>query len=291
MATCTLRRTYAVAVDDLREKTFLVTGANTGIGQETVRGLVARGAAVFLAGRSEAKTKPVIEELAADHPHAALRFIPLDLGDLASVAACAEAFLATGEPLHGLINNAGVAGSRGLTPSGFELMFGTNFVGPFLLTRMLLDRLRESAPARIVNVASEAHRGTRGIDFDAVRRPTRSLTGMSEYGVSKLANILHAQVLARRLDGSGVTTYALHPGVIASDIWRRVPWPVRPLMKARMRPPEQGAQTSLYCATSPEVAGDSGLYYDDCRVRAPGGAATSELGEELWRRTEQWLAA
>lgn len=291
MATCTVWRTYAVAVDDLREKTFLVTGANTGIGRETVRGLVARGAAVFLAGRSRAKTKPVIDELAADHPNVTLRFIPLDLGDLASVAACAEAFLATGEPLHGLINNAGVAGSRGLTPSGFELMFGTNFVGPFLLTRMLLDRLRESAPARIVNVASEAHRGARGIDFDAVRRPTRSLTGMSEYGVSKLANILHAQALARRLAGSGVTTYALHPGVIASDIWRRVPWPVRPLMKARMRSPEQGAQTSLYCAASPEVASDTGLYYDECRVRTPGGAATSELGEELWRRTEHWLAA
>ena len=237
MVTCAVPRTYAVGVDDLREKTFLVTGANTGIGRETARGLVARGAAVFLAGRSEAKTKPVIDELAAVHPNATLRFIPVDLGDLASVAACAEAFLATGEPLHGLINNAGVAGSRGLTPSGFELMFGTNFVGPFLLTKMLLERLRESAPARIVNVASEAHRGTSGIDFDAVRRPTRSLTGMSEYGASKLANILHAQALARRLAGSGVTTYALHPGVIASDIWRRVPWPVRPLMKARMRSP------------------------------------------------------
>jgi NAD(P)-dependent dehydrogenase (short-subunit alcohol dehydrogenase family) len=278
-------------VEDLRAKTFIVTGANTGIGRETVRGLAARGAAVFLAGRSEASTRPVIEELSNQHRDARLRFIGVDLGDLGSVAACADAFLETGEPLHGLINNAGLAGRRGLTASGFELMFGTNYVGPFLLTRLLLDRLRQSAPARIVNVASEAHRGVHEIDFDAVRHPTRSVTGMSEYGVSKLANILHAQELARRLDGSGVTTYALHPGVIASDIWRRVPWPVRPLMKARMRSPEQGAQTSLYCATALELAADTGLYYDDCRPRTPGAAATPGRATELWQRTEGWLTA
>ncbi len=282
---------YAVAVEDLSAKTFIVTGANTGIGRETVRGLVARGATVFMAGRSESRTRAVIGELASEQPGARLHFIPLDLGELDSVSACADAFLSTDEPLHGLINNAGLAGSRGLTPSGFELMFGTNYVGPFLLTRLLLDRLRRSAPSRIVNVASEAHRGIRGIDFDAVRRPTRTLTGMSEYGVSKLANILHARELARRLSGSEVTTYALHPGVIASDIWRRVPWPVRPLMKARMRSPEQGAQTSLYCATATELAGDSGRYYDDCRPRTPGPAAGPELAAELWERTEAWLAA
>jgi NAD(P)-dependent dehydrogenase (short-subunit alcohol dehydrogenase family) len=246
---------------------------------------------VFLAVRSEAKAQAVIDQVSAEHGGAKLRFLQLDLGDLSSVAACADAFLATGEPLHGLINNAGLAGHRGLTPSGFELMFGTNYVGPFLLTQMLLERLRESAPARIVNVASEAHRGARTIDFDAVRRPTRSFTGMAEYGVSKLANILHAQELARRLAGSGVNTYALHPGVVASDIWRRVPWPARHLMKRRMRSTEDGARTSLYCAASPDVAADSGYYYDDCRRRTPSGAATAELGGELWNRTEAWVAA
>lgn len=199
-------------------------------------------------------------------------------------------FLATGEPLHVLINNAGLAGQRGLTSSGFELAFGTNYVGPFLLTSLLLDRLRESAPARIVNVASAAHYRATGIDFSAVREPTKSLTGMSEYEVSKLANVLHAQELARRLDGTGVTTYALHPGVIASDIWRRVPWPARTLMKLRMRSPEQGAKTSLYCATSPDIANESGHYYDNAQRRQPGVAATPELADELWNRSTTWVS-
>jgi len=275
---------------DLAGKTFLVTGANTGIGRETVRGLAGRGATVFLAGRSEARTRAVIEELSAAHGGPTLRFLPLDLGDLGSVSACARAFLACGEPLHGLVNNAGLAGRRGLTPSGFELMFGTNYVGPFLLTRMLLERLRQSAPSRVVNVASEAHRGARGIDFDAVRRPTQTRTGMSEYGVSKLANILHAQELARRFGDSGVHGYSLHPGVVASDIWRRVPWPARQLLKLRMRSPEDGAKTSLYCAAAPETAEQSGLYYDDCRPKSPGAAATPEGAAELWERSDGWVA-
>jgi retinol dehydrogenase 12 len=275
---------------DLDGKTFLVTGANSGIGKETVRALAGRGARVFMACRSEASGRRALDEIRGQAGSGALELLSLDLGELASVRRCAEAFLATGEPLHVLINNAGVAGTRGMTASGFEMMFGTNHVGPFLLTNLLLDRLRESAPARIVNVASVAHYNAPGIDFDAVRRPTRTITGMREYSVSKLANVLHAQELARRLDGNGVTTYALHPGVIASDIWRRVPWPVRPLMKRRMDSPEHGARTSLYCATSPEVAGDTGQYYDDCRRKEPAAAATASLAAELWRRSSEWTA-
>jgi retinol dehydrogenase-12 len=278
-------------VGDLNGRTFLITGANAGIGLATVRAVAARGATVFLAGRSESRTQPVIEQLARQTGNRSLRFLPLDLGDLASVKACAETFLATAEPLHGLINNAGLAGRRGETASGFELAFGTNYVGPFLLTLLLLERLRSSAPARIVNVSSEAHRGARGIDFNAVREPTRSATGMREYGVSKLANVLHVQALARRLDGERVTSYALHPGVIASDIWRRVPWPVRPLIKLRMGSPEQGARTSVYCATSPEVAQETGRYYEDCRQLEPSRAATPALAAELWRRSEAWVGA
>jgi NAD(P)-dependent dehydrogenase (short-subunit alcohol dehydrogenase family) len=276
---------------DLSGNTYLVTGANTGIGRETVRALAARGATVYVANRSEAKTRPVIGQLSAETGNAALHFLPLDLGELSSVRNCAGAFLATGAPLHGLINNAGVAGSRGRTPSGFEMMFGTNYVGPFLLTCLLLDRLRRSAPARIVNVASDAHKSARGIDFEAVRRPTRTVTGMREYSVSKLANVLHAQELARRLDGAGVNSYALHPGVVASDIWRRVPWPVRPLIKLRMLTPEHGARTSLYCATSSDVAEETGRYYEDCRRRNPGRAATPALAEELWDRSQSWVSA
>ena len=273
---------------DLDGRTFLITGANTGIGKETARALAGRGARLHLACRSQDGGRAAIEEISAQTGNRNLELRSLDLGDLGSVRRCAEDFLATGEPLNGLINNAGVAGSRGITASGFERMFGTNHVGPFLFTQLLLDRLRESAPARIVNVASAAHYSAPGIDFKAVRRPTRSITGMREYSVSKLANVLHAQELARRLEGSGVTTYALHPGVIASDIWRRVPWPVRPLMKRRMATPEDGARTSIYCATSAQVAGESGRYYDDCRAKEPGAAVTAELAEELWRRSMEW---
>jgi retinol dehydrogenase 12 len=277
-------------VADLDGRTFLVTGANTGIGKETVRGLAGRGAKVFLACRSEAKGRSAIEEIVTQTGNRTLELLTLDLRDLASVRACAQAFLATGQPLHVLVNNAGIAGARGMSQSGFEMMFGTNHVGPFLLTALLLDRLRESAPARIVNVASAAHYSASGIDYSAIRKPTKTVTGMPEYSVSKLANILHAQELARRLDGDGVTTYALHPGEIASDIWRRVPWPVRPLMKLRMASPAEGARTPLYCATSPEVAGESGRYYDDCRARDPSAAATPALAEELWARSAEWTA-
>jgi retinol dehydrogenase-12 len=276
---------------DLDGRTYLITGANTGIGKETARALAARGGRVFLACRSAPGGRQAIDEIHAETGSRSLELLSLDLGDLASVRACAEAFLTTGEPLHILINNAGVAGARGMTASGFERAFGTNHVGPFLLTSLLLDRLRSSAPARIVNVASVAHYDAAGIDWDGVRRPTRSVTGMREYSVSKLANVLHAQELARRLTGSGVTTYALHPGVIASDIWRRVPWPVRSLMKRRMDTPEHGARTSLYCATAAEVAGESGQYYDACRRKEPAAAATEALGEELWRRSSDWTTA
>lgn len=266
----------------------MVTGANTGIGRETAASLAGRGARIVLACRSEARASRVMDEIAAQTGNTRLEFLPLDLADLSSVRACAATFLATGDPLHALINNAGLAGRRGLTDSGFELHFGTNYVGPFLLTSLLLDRLRESAPARIVNVSSEAHYRAPGIDYDAVRAPTRSFTGMPEYSVSKLANVLHAQELARRLEADGVTTYALHPGVIASDIWRRVPWPVRPLMKLRMRSTQEGAATSLYCATSAEVANESGSYYEDSRRKEPAAVATAQLGAELWERSTAW---
>jgi retinol dehydrogenase 12 len=279
-----------VTVDKLDGKTYLVTGANTGIGRETARALAMRGATVVFACRSSEKTKPVIDAIAAESGGGdRLQFVALDLANLDSVRAAADTFLSTGQQLHGLINNAGLAGRRGLTDSGFELAFGTNHVGHFLLTRLLLDRLRESAPARIVNVSSEAHNSATTIDWGAVRQPTQTRAGLREYAVSKLANVLHAQELARRLDGEGVTTYALHPGVIASDVWRQVPWPIRPLIKLRMKSTEEGAQTTLYCATSPDVEHETGRYYDNSQPVQPGRGATPELAAELWERSEAWV--
>jgi retinol dehydrogenase-12 len=273
---------------ELSGRTFLVTGASTGIGLATAAGLARRGGRVYLACRSQAAGQRAVAEVAAATGNRAVFFLPLDLADLASVRRCAEQFLAREEPLHVLVNNAGVAGQRGLTRDGFELAFGVNHLGHFALTMALAGRLAASAPARVVTVASAAHYQARGVDFAAVRRPTASLTGLPEYAVSKLCNVLFSAELARRWQGTGVTTYALHPGVVASDIWRRVPWPVRSLIKLRMISPEQGAQTSLYCATAPELAQASGRFYDQCAERAPSRAATRELAAALWEHSAAW---
>jgi retinol dehydrogenase 12 len=275
---------------ELGGRTFLVTGGNTGIGRATALGLAGLGGRVFIACRSVPRGEEAAASIRGSTGNESVWVLPLDLADLESVRSCASEFLARGEPLHVLVNNAGLAGVRGVTRQGFELTFGVNHLGHFLLTRALLGRITESAPARVVNVSSDSHYGAKGIDFDALRRPARGITGMHEYSVSKLCNVLFTQELARRTAGTGVTTYAVHPGVVASDIWRRVPWPVRPIMTRRMLSVTQGAQTSLYCATSPDVAGDSGKFYEKCAERAPSPAATAELARALWERSEEWTA-
>ena len=276
---------------ELAGRTFLVTGGNTGIGRATAAGLASRGGRVWIAARAQSKGEAAVAGIKASTGNEAVGFLPLDLADLESVRACASAFLALGEPLHVLVNNAGVVRARGLTRQGFELMFGVNHLGHFALTNALLGCLTASAPARVVTVSSDSHYSARGIDFEALRRPERGITGLHGYAVSKLCNVLFSQELARRTADTGVTTYALHPGVVASDIWRRVPWPVRPLMTRRMLTVDEGAATSLYCATSPDVAQDSGKFYDKCAERAPSQVATPELAAELWKRSEEWTAA
>jgi len=272
-----------------RGRTFLVTGGNTGIGLSTATELARRGGRVYIGCRSMAAGEAAVAAIKSAAGSRDVWLLPLDLSSLTSVRACAAAFLASGEPLHVLVNNAGVGGQRGLTVDGFELHFGVNHLGHYALTLLLLDRLTASGPdARIVNVSSAAHYGAPGIDFEAVRRRTASFTGQREYAVSKLCNVLFTQELTRRLAGSGVSAHALHPGVVASDIWRRVPRLVRPLIKARMLTTEQGAVTSLYCATSPALAASGGGYYDKCAVQEPNPAATPELAELLWQRSATW---
>ncbi len=275
---------------DLESKTFVVTGANTGIGKITAQELARRGAHVILACRSRSKTEPVIAEIKAETGNDNVELVELDLGDLGSVRRCAEELLARKLPIHGLINNAGLAGKRGLTKDGFELTFGTNHLGHYLFTRLLLDRIKDSGHARIVNVSSASHYAAKGINWDAQRAPTKSVSGLREYEVSKLANVLFTKELARRLDGSGVTTYAVHPGVVASDVWRRVPQPFRWLMKLFMVTTEQGARSSLRCATDPELATETGRYYtDDGREKKPSKLADDvELQSSLWSRSAEW---
>lgn len=276
---------------ELAGKTFIITGANTGIGKITALELARKGAHVILACRSKAKTDPVIDEIKRTTANDAVEFIELDLGDLASVRRSAEELLARKDlKIHGLINNAGLAGQRGVTKDGFEIQFGTNHLGPYLFTRMLLDRIKASGPARIVNVASASHYQAKGIDWGAVHERTKTTTAMREYGVSKLSNVLFTKELARRLEGTGVTTYSLHPGVVATDVWRRVPPPLRWVMKRFMITPERGAQTSLRCATAPELATETGRYYNhDGREKRPNPLADdTALAAELWKKSAEW---
>jgi dehydrogenase/reductase SDR family protein 13 len=260
---------------------YLVTGSNTGIGRATAEALAAKGSRVILAARSQEKTMPVLQEIRARFPNAEVEFLSIDLADLASVKAAATTVMSSGRPLDVLINNAGLAGSTGRTKDGLQLTFGTNHLGPFAFTEMLLPLLTATPQGRIVNVASEAHRGAKGINWDALREFDKGLIGA--YSVSKLANVLYAKELARRLVATRVTTSSLHPGVVASDIWRKLPAPVRVIAKLFMISNEKGAQTSVYCATAPELASVSGRYYEKSAEKEPSAVAKDEaLARELY---------
>ena len=277
-----------------KERVALITGANIGIGRVTALRLAQAGFTVFLAGRSAQRTQAVIDEI-----HASTKtsnkafFLPLQLDDLNSVRECAALFLARQLPLHLLVNNAGLAGNKGQTRQGFEMAFGVNHLGHFLLTQLLLDTLKASAPSRVVTVASRAHlMAYQGLDWPALQQATRSLTGTREYGVSKLANILFSAHLAKVLAGTGVSTYSLHPGVVDTEVWRELPGFLRPLLRLRgLLTPEEGAQTTLYCALQ-APASESGLYYDKSRIKTPSRIAQdAQLAEQLWHQSLQWVKA
>ncbi len=275
---------------DLTGKLVVVTGANTGIGRVTAETLAKQGARVILATRSEAKTAPVLEAIRAAGGTA--EWLALDLADFASVRAAAEKLLARDEALPLVIANAGFAGLRGLTKDGFELTFGTNHLGHYLFVRLLLPAI-ERAPlpdgARIVLVSSKAHYDAKPIDWQAQREATKAVTGLPEYAVSKLSNVLFARELAKRVPAH-VHTYALHPGVVASDAWRSVPWGVRHLIKLFMITNEEGARTTLYCATSDDVASHTGRYYDTSREKKPSKLALDDaLARTLWEKSAEWV--
>lgn len=273
---------------DVKDKTIIVTGANTGIGRVTAEELAGAGAHVFMACRSRERSEPVRDQIRASSGNDRVELLDLDLGSFDSVRACAAQFAERDSKLDILINNAGLAGARGTTESGFEVHFGVNHMGHFLLTHLLLPHMNGVEGARVVNVASRAHQKTRGIDFDTVTESTKTKTGFPEYCVSKLANVVFNMKLAEVLEGTGIHTYALHPGVVASDVWRRVPRLVQPLMKLFMITNEEGAQTTLYCATSPEVADHNGLYYDKSSLKKTASHASPALAEECWTRSLEW---
>lgn len=280
-------------------KTVLVTGGNSGIGRETALELARRGAHVTFTARDAAKGEAALldlqEELAGGP--GSLEWMLLDLADFASILAFKQAFLAAHDALHVLIHNAGlVLTERRETEDGFEATFGTNHMGPFILNQLLQPLLLASAPARVVVVASDAHKGARGgLDFDDLQSK-HGYDGIKAYSRSKLANILFTRELARRLAGSGVTANCLHPGVVATGfagdgdaggLWGFVFKWLRPLLLTA----KKGARTSVYLAASPEVSGVSGGYFVKQRLRQPSKAAQdSAAALELWE-VSQALAA
>jgi len=270
-------------------RTFFVTGANSGIGRALVEALARQGGNVVLASRSEERTRPVLQEIRTRYPGVDARFVRIDVSDLTSVRLAADAFLATGQPIDVLVNNAGIAGTRDLSPQGYDRTYATNHLGPFLLTNLLLPSIRASSQGRIVNVSSVAHFQVKRLDWSGLaRRTSPKRSGFSDYAMTKLMNVLHAKELARRLTGTRVTTYSLHPGAVASNIWRAIPQPFQWLMKQFMLSNEEGARTPLYCATAPELASSTGRFYDKCREVAPNRLAEdASLAKELWIRTEE----
>ena len=268
----------------------MVTGGNVGIGRITAIELAKKGFQVVIAGRSLERTQPVLDHIKSLAVDAPAIFIPLELASLASVRECARLFMQLNLPLHLLVNNAGVAGLRGMTQDGFEMAFGVNHLGHFLLTQLLLEKLISSGPSRVVTVSSRAHKRTPGIDWDDLSRPTRTWTGIREYAVSKLANLLFSSELAKRMNGTSVSTYALHPGVVDTEIWRALPDWARPLLRLRgFLTPEEGARTTLHCAMhAPQT--ESGLYYADSQpTQASALGQDSELATNLWERSEVWV--
>jgi retinol dehydrogenase 12 len=264
----------------------VMTGGSAGIGRATALGLAGPGTHLVLLGRSEERAAEVLEE--AWHAGATADFAPVDLASLESVAEAAPTVAAFGA-IDLLIADAGVAGVRGATADGFEIAFGVNHLGHHLLVRLLMPQVRKATAPRVVVVSSDAHRGASAIDWDALRRPTRSITGITEYQVSKLCNVLHVRELARR--EPEVDVYAVHPGMVATDIWRRVPQPARWLMTRRMLEPEVGAETVLHCATDPAAAGRSGTYWARMEVQEPSEQAGDDaLAKELWERSEGWTS-
>lgn len=276
-------------------KTVIVTGSNAGIGKETAKDLARRGGRVIIACRDTRKGFAAANEIRTEIPSATVRVKQLDLSSFSSVRRFAEDILTTEPYVHILINNAGVIGEHKKTQDGFEMQFGVNHLGHFLLTLLLLDKMKESAPSRIINVSSVLH-AYGSINFDDLNCNHDFYGSLKSYCRSKLANILFTRELAKRLHGTGVTAYSLHPGSVRTDITRHLDSPHGRLVRMGFNAvasiffvtPEMGAQTSVYCATDESLAAESGYYYRDCCREEPAlQAKDDETAERLWEVSEK----
>jgi len=272
-------------------KICLVTGATSGIGQETALALAARGAHVVMAGRNAERAESARADVVARSGNERVETLCADLSTLSGVARLASEFRKRHDSLHLLVNNAGVVNlNREVNADGFEVTFAVNHLAHFALTHQLLDLLRASAPARVVSVSSEAHRFG-AVDFDDLQseRAYRGLpvvAAMRVYGTSKLQNLLFTAELSRKLEGSGVTANAVHPGAVATRFAHNNGALGRlstGLLRPFFRTPAQGAATSIHVATAPELAWVSGKYFQNERLANPSRAARDEASaRRLW---------
>uniref|UniRef100_H3D810 Retinol dehydrogenase 12, like n=1 Tax=Tetraodon nigroviridis TaxID=99883 RepID=H3D810_TETNG len=286
------RKSWSSA-ERLEGRTVLITGANSGIGKETAIDLAQRGAKVIMACRDMDRAQTAVKDVIERSGSQNIVCMKLDLADSQSIREFAEA-VNQGEPrLDILINNAGVmVCPYGKTADGFEMQMGVNHLGHFLLTHLLLDLIKRSAPARIITVSSMAHAWS-SIDLDDINSE-KSYDKRRAYSQSKLANVLFTRSLAQRLEGTGVTTYSLHPGVVQTDLWRHLSGPEQFLMrfaKPFSKNSVQGAQTTIYCAVEPSLEKESGGYYSDCAPASCSAAAKNDdLAQKLWELSCQLLS-
>lgn len=300
---------------NLEGRCYVVTGGNSGIGYQTVRFLASRGARVILAARSENAGRRAAGSMRKDAARGAVETGVLDLADLASVERFAKDVLERCQRIDALVNNAGImaVAERQETANGFEMQFGVNHIGHFHLTNLLLERLKASAPARIVIVSSSAHAqvisgGAVRLDLDDLNYERRPYHRWLAYGQSKLANLVHAEELARRLEGSGVTAVAVHPGLVRTNLARHVmpKWlqtlVMAPFFKLRGRNvigAWDGAQTTLHCLLDDAVPSNAGAYYAQSNAGIGSGgwphppdnaqAGDEAVARRLWDASERMV--
>ncbi|XP_014271722.1 retinol dehydrogenase 13 [Halyomorpha halys] len=280
----------------IENKVVIVTGANTGIGKETVRELAKRKGKIIMACRNLQLCEKAREEIVLETNNKYVYCRKCDLSSQESIKKFVETFKKEENRLHILINNAGVMRCPPLkTKEGIEMQFGVNHIGHFLLTMMLLDVLKKSAPSRIINVSSIAH--FRGRINKEDLNSERNYDGGTAYAQSKLANILFTNELARKLEGTGVTVNSVHPGIVETEITRHMSFFnstisslfLKPIIRIFLKNPIQGAQTTLYAALSPDLEGVTGKYFSNCMETKTSQEARDEsLARWLWAVSMKW---
>jgi NAD(P)-dependent dehydrogenase (short-subunit alcohol dehydrogenase family) len=278
-------------------RTVVITGGNSGIGKATAEGLARLGARVVITARNSARGDTAVSEIRRASGNDAVECVPLDLASLASVRSCAAGLLDRLEEIHVLdLNAGGVLSRRTETENGFETQFQANHLGHFLLSQLLVGRLKQSAPARIIVLSSWGHTQARGgLDFDDLQWQTRPYRGSMVYSASKLMNLYFTFELARRLAGTGVTVNAMHPGFVASGFAMSGDTALLRLGIMVSRPfarsPKKGAATAIWLAASDAVGGTTGKYFFDCAEKAPSADALDlEASERLWKLSEELAA-